>query len=34
MFKLIKNLWLPEIKENAIAARITIEEMPAGTWWK
>lgn len=33
MFKLIKNLWLPEIKENAIAASIKIEEMPAGKWW-
>ena len=34
MLKLIKNLWLTEIKENEIAATIKIEEIPAGTWNK
>lgn len=34
MLKLIKNLWSPEIKENAIAASIKFSESPAGTWWK
>ncbi len=34
MIKLISNLWKPKAKENAIAAKITIKEIPAGTWWK
>lgn len=34
MLKLIKNLWSPQTKQNSIAAKIDIQEMPAAKWWK
>ncbi|GLX86683.1 hypothetical protein tloyanaT_29360 [Thalassotalea loyana] len=33
MIKFIKNLFVTEIEENPIAARIEIKEVSATTWW-
>ncbi|GLX81254.1 hypothetical protein theurythT_07060 [Thalassotalea eurytherma] len=33
MIKFIKSLFVEEISENPIAARIEIKEVSANTWW-